>query len=171
MKTAGSLNPTTLTMLSHSPRQTQKLGERLGETAQPGDVYLLVGELGSGKTCLAQGIARGLGVTEYTSSPSFVLMKEYHGRLAMYHMDLYRLDREAEMLDLGLESYFAGAGLCVVEWAEKLGRLMPEEHLLIAISYRGDRTRLLEMKARGKRYEERLASLVPSAKPAKRPEA
>lgn len=148
--------------MSRGPRQTQKLGERLGETAQPGDVYLLVGELGSGKTCLAQGIARGLGVTEYTSSPSFVLMKEYRGRLAMYHMDLYRLDREAEMLDLGLESYFAGAGLCVIEWAEKLGRLAPKEHLLITISYRGDRTRQLELKARGRRYEERVAQLIPA---------
>ncbi|MBM2831865.1 MAG: hypothetical protein HW414_917 [Dehalococcoidia bacterium] len=119
-----------------------------------------MGELGSGKTCLAQGIARGLGVTEYTSSPSFVLMKEYRGRLAMYHMDLYRLDREAEMLDLGLESYFSSAGLCVVEWAEKLGRLMPEERLLITISYQGDKERRLKFVARGKRYEDRVAGLT-----------
>jgi tRNA threonylcarbamoyladenosine biosynthesis protein TsaE len=159
------------TIVSRSPRQTQKLGERLGAAAGPGDVYLLAGELGSGKTCLAQGIARGLGVTEYTSSPSFVLMKEYRGRLTMYHMDLYRLDREEEMLDLGLPSYFSGAGLCVVEWAEKLGRLMPEEHLLITISYRGDRTRQLEMKARGKRYQDMLDNLTSAAQKTRRPEA
>ena len=154
--------------MSRSPRQTQKIGERLGQAAEPGDVYLLTGELGSGKTCLAQGIARGLGVKEYTSSPSFVLMKEYRGRLVMYHMDLYRLDREQEMLDLGLESYFSGDGLSVVEWAEKLGRLTPKEHLLVTISYHGDEDRVLQFKARGKRYVERLARLSP-APPQARP--
>ncbi|MFC1962820.1 tRNA (adenosine(37)-N6)-threonylcarbamoyltransferase complex ATPase subunit type 1 TsaE [Chloroflexota bacterium] len=152
------------TMLSRSPSQTQKLGESLGEAAQPGDIYLLVGDLGAGKTCLAQGIARGLGIREHVSSPSFVLMKEHQGRLPMYHIDLYRLERQAEMLDLGLESYFSGSGLCVVEWAEKLGRLTPEEYLLISISYQGDKERLITLKTKGKRYRDKLSHLMPSDK-------
>jgi tRNA threonylcarbamoyladenosine biosynthesis protein TsaE len=129
----------------------------LGRSAMPGDVYLLAGELGAGKTCLAQGIARGLGVKEYTSSPSFVVIKEYRGRLPMYHVDLYRLSRIEEMLDLGLESYLYGSGVCVVEWAERLGGLRPAEHLLVSIRYRGDRERLLRFEAKGKRYEDFLA--------------
>ncbi len=160
---------TSTTVLSRSPRQTQKLGASLGEAAQPGDVYLLVGELGAGKTCLAQGIARGLGIRGQVSSPSFVLMKEHQGRLLMYHIDLYRLERQAEMLDLGLESYFSASGLCVVEWAERLGRLMPEEYLLINISYQGDKERLIQLKAKGKRYRDRLSNMMPSDKQAHRP--
>ena len=76
-----------LDLVSHSPEQTQQLGEHLGELARPGDIILLVGALGTGKTCMVQGIARGLGVTEYAFSPSFVIAREYHGRLPLYHVD------------------------------------------------------------------------------------
>jgi tRNA threonylcarbamoyladenosine biosynthesis protein TsaE len=101
--------------------ETQKVGMELGARLVPGTVVGLIGALGSGKTCLAQGICRGLGVEEYVTSPSFVLIHEYEGRLPVYHFDLYRL-RDAEALfDLGYEEYFYGDGVCLVEWAERDG--------------------------------------------------
>ena len=124
-----------LKLVSRSPEQTQHLGKRLGELAQSGDVFLLTGNLGSGKTCLTQGIAWGLGVKEYAFSPSFVIIREYHGRLTLYHIDFYRLDRLEEIADLGLDEYLYGKGVCVIEWADKGIAVLPDEHLLINLSY------------------------------------
>ncbi len=148
-----------LLLISHSPEQTQRLGTRIGELALPGDIFLLSGELGTGKTCLTQGIAWGLNIKEYTLSPSFVIIRELYGRLPLYHIDLYRLDQIAEIEDLGLDSYSYGNGVCVVEWAEKGLSLLPTEHLLIQISYLSDTERSLQLKANGKRYLEILAQL------------
>ncbi|OGN90046.1 MAG: tRNA (adenosine(37)-N6)-threonylcarbamoyltransferase complex ATPase subunit type 1 TsaE, partial [Chloroflexi bacterium RBG_13_46_9] len=90
--------------------------------------YLLVGQLGAGKTCLTQGIAWGLGIEEYTLSPSFVIMRELHGSLPLYHMDFYRLDNINEIADLGLDDYLYGRGVCVIEWAEKGMDILPDDH-------------------------------------------
>ncbi|MFC1957952.1 tRNA (adenosine(37)-N6)-threonylcarbamoyltransferase complex ATPase subunit type 1 TsaE [Chloroflexota bacterium] len=139
-------------LISLSPEQTQKLGKHIGQLALPGDVFLLTGELGAGKTCLTQGIAWGLDIEEYTMSPSFVIMRELYGRLPLYHMDLYRLDRIEESMDLGLDDYFYGRGVCVVEWAEKALSIMPREHLLIKINYLSDTGRSFQMKPSGQRY-------------------
>ncbi len=141
-------------LVTRSPEETQELGRRIGRKVQPGDVILLVGELGSGKTCLTQGIAWGLGIKEHALSPTFVIMREMHGRLPLYHVDLYRLDRIEETQDLGLDDYFKGRGICVVEWAEKAMTLMPREHLRIEISYVSDTERKIQLKPRGPRYEE-----------------
>jgi tRNA threonylcarbamoyladenosine biosynthesis protein TsaE len=141
-----------LELVSHSPEETQKLGRRLGEVAQPGDVFLLVGDLGSGKTCLTQGIAWGLGIKEYALSPSFVIIRELYGRLPLYHIDLYRLDRIEESMDLGLDDYLYGRGVCVVEWAEKALSLMPPERLLIRLDYLSDTERRFRLEASGQRY-------------------
>jgi tRNA threonylcarbamoyladenosine biosynthesis protein TsaE len=142
-----------------SAEETQKLGERLGELAEPGDIYLLSGNLGVGKTCLTQGIVRGLGSSEYALSPTFVLMREMQGRLPVYHMDLYRLDQLEEISDLGLDDYLYGRGLCVIEWAEKGLSVMPAEHLLIEIAYSRDNERKFKLSARGRRYEKLLDKL------------
>jgi tRNA threonylcarbamoyladenosine biosynthesis protein TsaE len=141
-----------LELVSHSPEETQKLGRHLGEIAQPGDVFLLVGDLGSGKTCLTQGIAWGLGIKEYALSPSFVIIRELYGRLPLYHIDLYRLDRIEESMDLGLDDYLYGRGVCVVEWAEKALSLMPPERLLIRLDYLSDTERRFRLEASGQRY-------------------
>ena len=143
-----------LEIVSHSPEQTQNLGRHLGKLALPGDVLLLVGELGTGKTCLTQGIAWGLGIEEYTQSPSFVIMRELYGRLPLYHIDLYRLDRIEESLDLGLDDYLYGRGICVVEWADKALSIMPPEYLLIKISYLSDTGRSFRLEPAGERYRE-----------------
>lgn len=143
-----------LEIITHDPEETQELGERIGRLARPGDVFLLVGNLGSGKTCLTQGIAWGLGIQEYTMSPSFVIMRELYGRLPLYHIDLYRLDRIEESMDLGLDEYFYGRGVSVVEWAERAMSIMPPKHLLIEINYRSDTERGLKLKPTGQRYSE-----------------
>jgi len=146
---------------SHSPEQTQLLGSYLGELAQKADIILLIGELGTGKTCLVQGIARGLGVKEYAFSPSFVILREYHGRLPLYHIDFYRLDRIEEIVDLGIEEYFYSEGVCVVEWAEKGLQVVPRGNLLITIQYiSGSQTgRSICLKPQGKRYRAMIEKL------------
>ncbi len=141
-------------LVSRSPEETQRLGTRIGELALPGDIYLLVGELGAGKTCLTQGIAWGLNIKEYAVSPSFMLVRELFGRLPLYHIDLYRLDNIEEIVELGLDDYLYGSGVCVVEWAEKGLSVLPAEHLLIRISYLSDTERRLQLVPNGKRYLE-----------------
>lgn len=148
-----------LEIVSHSPEQTRKLGTRLGELARPGDVFLLVGNLGAGKTCLAQGIAWGLGIEEYAASPSFVVVRELKGRLPLYHIDFYRLDNLDEIAELGLDDYLYGNGVSVIEWAEKGQHLLPPEHLLIEMSYLADTERRLELKPSGQRYREIVTEL------------
>ncbi|MFH1003764.1 MAG: tRNA (adenosine(37)-N6)-threonylcarbamoyltransferase complex ATPase subunit type 1 TsaE [Chloroflexota bacterium] len=146
----GALHSFRLT--SRSPEATGQLGVRLGELARPGDTFLLSGPLGAGKTCLTQGIARGLGSRDYAVSPTFNLVRELEGRLPLYHIDLYRLDRLEEIEDLGLDDYFQGNGVCVVEWAEKGLGALPAEHLGIEIGYLSDNERTLAFQARGERY-------------------
>jgi tRNA threonylcarbamoyladenosine biosynthesis protein TsaE len=148
-----------LELISRSPEQTQQFGSRLGKIAQAGDVILLVGKLGAGKTCLAQGIAWGLGINDYAASPSFVLVRELYGRLPLYHVDFYRLENLAEIAELGLDEYFYGKGISVVEWAEKALELLPPEHLLIEMDYVSDNERRLKLKPKGKRYREMVAQL------------
>jgi len=148
-----------LELTARSPEQTQEFGTRLGKIARPGDVILLVGKLGAGKTCLTQGIAWGLGIDDYAASPSFVLVRELYGRLPLYHLDFYRLENLAEIAELGLDEYFYGQGVSVVEWAEKALSLLPPENLLIEMEYTSDNERRLELKPSGKRYREMVAQL------------
>jgi tRNA threonylcarbamoyladenosine biosynthesis protein TsaE len=150
---------TTVQLISHSPEQTQRLGFCLGKLAQASDVFLLTGNLGSGKTCLTQGIAWGLDVKEYAFSPSFVIVREYHGRLPLYHIDFYRLDRVEEIVDLGLDEYLYGKGVCVVEWAEKGIAVLPKEHFLINLSYVSDIERTISLKPKGHRYTQLLKDI------------
>jgi len=144
---------------SHNSEQTQNLGASLGKQAQAGDILLLCGELGSGKTCLTQGIAWGLDIKEYAFSPSFVLAREYHGRLPLYHIDLYRLDSIEEIITLGLDEYLYGDGVCVIEWAEKGLSVLPRENLLINLSHISPMERSLSLESHGQRYSQLLKSL------------
>lgn len=153
------MNETAYELISHSPEDTRSLGMAIGRLASAGDVYLLVGELGTGKTCLTQGIAWGLGIQEYAASPSFVVVRELHGRLPLYHIDLYRLENLEEVFDLGLDDYLYGRGVCVVEWAERGLSLLPAEHLLIQMSYMSDTERRLKLVPTGGHYFEIAAEL------------
>ena len=145
-------------VISHSPEQTQKLGGFLGERARAGDVFLLVGELATGKTCFTQGIAWGLEFGDWIASPSFVLIREYQGRLTLYHIDFYRLNIE-EIAELGLEDYFFREGVCVVEWAERALSLLPQEHLLIKFEHLSENERKLCFEPKGQRYVELVSEL------------
>lgn len=123
---------------SNSAEFTQDLGRIIGEQASAGDVFLLTGELGAGKTCLTQGIALGLGVEGYVRSPTFVLMTRHHGRLTLHHVDLYRMDSAAEAWDLGLDEQLFGDGVCVIEWADRASEIFPEDCLWIDLDYGSD---------------------------------
>ncbi len=142
----------TLEITSSSPDETRHLGMRIGELAKEGDILLLTGKLGAGKTCLTQGIASGLGIEENTPSPSFVLVREFCGRLPLYHMDLYRLDNLNEIADLGLDDYLYGEGVCVIEWAEKGLSLMPPQYMLVNIDYTGETSRRFILEPHGEHY-------------------
>jgi tRNA threonylcarbamoyladenosine biosynthesis protein TsaE len=148
-----------LEIVSNSAEQTRKIGMKLGKLAASGDVILLVGSLGAGKTCLTQGIAQGLSIDEYTASPSFVLVREHRGKLPLYHIDLYRLDRIEEVTQLGLDDYLYGNGVCVVEWADKGLSVLPEEHLLAKMQIVSPTKRKLRFMPKGTRYLEMLSKL------------
>jgi tRNA threonylcarbamoyladenosine biosynthesis protein TsaE len=137
---------------SRSPAETKRLGARLGRLLEASDVLLLQGELGSGKTTLAQGIGIGLEVREPVKSSSFVLINEYHGRLTFYHADLYRLDEPGQVAELALEET-AAPGLLAVEWPERARAELPPEHLLVRIEELDGRERRLTLIPRGARYE------------------
>ena len=142
-----------LSIKSNSPAETRRLGARLGRLLLPGDIVLLSGELGAGKTCLVQGIALGLGVSAPVTSKSFVLLGEYEGRLRLYHADLYRLEEPAQAEELALTEYCA-PGALVVEWAERAWEVFPPEHLLIRLEILGAHRRELAFDPRGDRYRE-----------------
>lgn len=124
-----------------SPAETASLGERLGETLEPGAVVLLTGELGAGKTCFIQGVARGLGVASRATSPTFVLVNEYRGRLPVHHVDLFRVESHAEIEDIGVTDLLGDEGVTLVEWADKLGALLPADAIRVHIEGVGDELR------------------------------
>jgi tRNA threonylcarbamoyladenosine biosynthesis protein TsaE len=146
---------------SLSPAETRRLGRRLAALLQPGDVLLLQGDLGAGKTCFAQGIGAGLRVKEAVKSSSFVLVNEYSGRLHVYHADLFRLEDPREVFELGLEEN-AAAGLLLVEWPDRAPQEMPPEHLLVRFEATGDRSRRISFEARGARYQRLLSDFAPA---------
>ena len=151
-----------LNLITHSPEQTRQLGRVIGELAAPGDVFLLAGDLGAGKTCLTQGIAWGLDIDEYTLSPSFVIMRELYGRMPLYHVDLYRLDHIEEIDDLGLDDYFYGKGVSVIEWAEKGQGILPPEHMLIKVGHLAENEREFTLTPCGDHYVEMLTAIKES---------
>ena len=117
---------TTKIFRTKTPAETQTIGEKIGKQLRQGDLVALIGDLGTGKTCLTQGIARGVGVypNQIINSPSYTLINEYAGKIPIYHVDLYRLQNHDELLDLGLDEYMEGNGICIIEWADKLESLL-----------------------------------------------
>jgi len=131
------------TVTTSSAEETGEIGRVIGEIIPAGSCIALMGELGAGKTCLTQGIARGLGVDEsyYVTSPSFTLLNEYPGRTDLYHFDFYRLGTVDEIDDLGYEEYIYGNGVTVMEWAERIGDRVPKQAIRITIVHRGETMR------------------------------
>jgi tRNA threonylcarbamoyladenosine biosynthesis protein TsaE len=145
-----------MVLQTRSTSETIRTGKRLGRLLEPGDVVALVGDLGTGKTQFIKGLAEGAGVGKatYVSSPSFTLINEYSGRIPFYHIDLFRLESEKEVEDLGLEEYVPGNGITAIEWADKVSSLLPEELLLVKIHYTGEHSRTIDITPKGKRYEQ-----------------
>lgn len=117
-----------------SPDETELIGKKLGENSKPGDVYCLNGDLGVGKTVFTKGFADGLGITEHITSPTFTIVNEYSGRLKFYHFDVYRIEDEDEMYEIGFDEYLFGNGVCLIEWAEKIQNLLPNNAVQINIT-------------------------------------
>jgi tRNA threonylcarbamoyladenosine biosynthesis protein TsaE len=149
----------TLSFESRSPAETRRLGRDFAAHLRPGDVLLLQGELGAGKTCFSQGIGAGLRVKEPVKSSSFVLVNEYSGRLHVYHADLFRLEDPREVFELGLEEN-AAEGLLLVEWPDRAPREMPPEHLLVRFDVTGRASRRITCEPHGARYESLLRDLA-----------
>ena len=143
---------------SRGPEDTRVLGERLGRRLQPGDVVLLSGELGAGKTVFVQGMARGAGYEGAVSSKSFVLLGEYPGRVKLYHADLYRLEAPEQVEDLALDEICADGAL-VVEWPERAGAVLPEQHLIVRFEVTGEDTRTIGAEPHGARARELVQAL------------
>jgi tRNA threonylcarbamoyladenosine biosynthesis protein TsaE len=140
---------------TQSATETVQIGKRIGKLLRAGDVIALVGELGSGKTHLIKGLAAGVGVerSNRIASPSFTLLHEYQGRIPFFHVDLFRLTREEEAEDLGLEEYFVRGGVTAIEWADKIPKLLPKELIWISLRSLGGQARVIRLLGKGKQYE------------------
>jgi len=156
-----SSNPQMLAVITRNEAETKALGKRLGELLLPGCFVALYGELGSGKTRFAQGVALGVGVPPdiHVTSPTYTILNEYQGEYPLYHFDLYRLGGDEDIAELGFGEYFYGSGVCLVEWAERLVSELPAQHLKVYF-YRDDNdTRRIEFEWCGDRYEKLVRSL------------
>lgn len=159
-----------LDFISHSTEQTHRVGRRLGQHARAGDLFLLSGTFGAGKTLLAQGLALGLGVADRVTSPSFTLVHEYAGRGAdgarvrFYHVDLYRLERPGDVASIGLDEYLDDPeGICAIEWPERLAPTPALDHLLVTIGPVSETKRRLALAPHGPRYTALLSALKAEA--------
>jgi tRNA threonylcarbamoyladenosine biosynthesis protein TsaE len=156
--TIEEINMNQFEIITTSPEETGQFAEKLAAHLKPGAVLTLEGDLGAGKTTFTKGLAKGLGVTKTVNSPTFTIIKEYKGRLPLYHMDVYRLDDSFE--DLGFDEYFEGEGVTVVEWAHLIQDQLPEELLSLSIYREGDSTRKIVLKPFGERYSELCKEIV-----------
>jgi len=140
-------------VISRTPEDTLLMGRIIGESLMCGDVIALVGELGTGKTTITQGIARGLGVSEkyYITSPTFTLINEYPGDITLYHLDVYRLNGPDDLGDIVYEEHFFGDGVAVIEWAEKIKDILPDDVLNVALSYGEGNEREIEISGTSQR--------------------
>ena len=137
---------------TNSQEETIEIAQNFESEKFSNMVICLNGELGSGKTVFTKGFAQALGITETITSPTFTIIKEYDGELPLYHMDVYRLDEESD--DIGIEEYFLKGGVCIIEWADNIKDILPNERLDIKIKVVDENKRLLIINAYGKKYED-----------------
>ncbi len=135
-----------MTIKTHTPLETEELGRRIGEKLRKGDVVSLRGSLGAGKTVMAKGIARSLGIGEAIVSPTFTLVQEYDGREKLYHLDIYRLSGEDEFESMGGEEFLYPDGITLIEWSEKIDSMLPDTTVFISITINDDLSRTIEIK-------------------------
>ena len=150
-----------LTFISTSEEKTIHLGKIIGKHLNGGNIIALTGELGSGKTCITRGIARGMGIPEefHVTSPTFTLINEYPGRIPLYHLDVYRLSGSEDLKDLGYEEYFFGKGVVVIEWAEKIQDIIPSDSIFIYLKYINKNKREIKITYNGKKASETIKKI------------
>ena len=149
----------TVSILSKNTEETLRLGEKLAKHLRKGDIVCLEGDLGSGKTTLIKGMAKGLKIaSEKVNSPTFILMNAYQGRLPLYHFDLYRIEAVDEIGAIGYEEFLYGDGVSVIEWAERLGPLTPKEYLRVELAHKGENECSIKISAVGRKYDEYLSA-------------
>lgn len=150
-------------IVSKNPQETEKIAYLIGQLAQPGDVLVLTGDLGAGKTTMTKGIALGLGIDQMIKSPTYTIIREYQqGRIPLYHMDVYRVEHGAD--ELGLDEYFEGDGLSVVEWGNLLGEFLPSDYLELILDKTGEglEERTISFNATGTTANERIKQIEDS---------
>lgn len=135
---------------TNSPEETMAFAEKIGTLLRAKDVITLEGDLGAGKTHFTKGLGKGLGVKRVINSPTFTIIKEYKGRIPLYHMDVYRLHESDE--DLGFDEYFDGVGVTVIEWASMIQRQLPLQRLDVVLKHLGGDKRMIELTPKGERY-------------------
>jgi tRNA threonylcarbamoyladenosine biosynthesis protein TsaE len=160
----------TLVASTASAGQTQELAAALSDLAQPGDLVVLAGDLGAGKTTFTQGFSRGLGVTEPVTSPTFTLAQQYDGRLRVHHLDVYRLDQLAEVAELGLAELLDDGGVVLIEWGDAIAGVLPNDYLEVRLTYgeadqSGDDDRRIVLRAVGRAWLQRQVSLLHAIAP------
>lgn len=139
---------------------TERFGMEIGSLLKEGDILCLNGDLGAGKTTMTKSIGLGLGVEEYITSPTFTLINEYKGRIPVYHFDVYRLENAHELYDLGFDEYFYGNGVCIIEWADKIEKMIPKDRIVIDIENgNNENERILHISGFGQRYDELIKEL------------
>jgi tRNA threonylcarbamoyladenosine biosynthesis protein TsaE len=148
------------TIITKSPEETKKLGEEVSKLVKLGDLLAFYGELGAGKTCFIQGISTGLEVKGYVTSPSFTIINEYQGKIPLYHFDVFRINSIEEIVELGYEEYFYGDGITVIEWADKIERLLPKEYLKIEIKFKTSSERKISFIPQGNKFNLFLEELI-----------
>ncbi len=149
-------------IISTAPEETYQFGRKLGQLLETGDLVAFHGDLGAGKTCCIQGIADGLEVQDLTcvTSPTFTLIQEYQGRIPIYHFDVYRLEHDEDLYDLGYEEYFYGNGVTLIEWAERITAFLPVEHVAVHLHIGPEQNRWIRFQGFGDRYEQILQVFV-----------
>ncbi len=136
-------------VVTNNANETIALGRQIGSLLRPGDVLAISGELGAGKTTFISGVAAGLGISDLVSSPSFVIINEHFGRIPLFHIDLYRLEEGMDIEQLGIEEYFKRGGVVAIEWAERMGDLLPDQHIDIRLEPLDDNRRSITIDDRG----------------------
>ena len=148
-------------MISQSPHETMQIGALIGAILEPGDIVALIGELGAGKTCLTQGLARGLDVPDgfQITSPTFTLINEYPGRVRLVHLDTYRLNGVQDLVEMGYEDYFFDENVVVIEWAEKIKEVLPDSTVYIKMAYIEENCRSIDISGNRDKCEKLINAL------------
>ncbi|CAH2211925.1 tRNA (adenosine(37)-N6)-threonylcarbamoyltransferase complex ATPase subunit type 1 TsaE [Tepidibacter aestuarii] len=140
-------------------QETSEIGYRLGQLLNKGDVVCLIGDLGAGKTTITKSIARALEVDDYITSPTFTIVNEYDGKYSLYHFDVYRISSSEDMYEIGFEEYLYGDGICIIEWANLIEDILPDEYMNIELNYK-DEGREMIITPHGKHYENIVKEII-----------